>query len=345
MGISRAAALARRTHALRVALDAHWRLGDVVGCHFPSFGEELEAARLLGYAGAEMVLAEEALVAGNRARHAPPPGAQSDCLPRATGVRSSVVEAFRAELFAGAQTGVLQQALGIDEAVEGDVMGDTVGSDVDGNIMGEVGGVHDGYAVEEQRAADRLLEGLGVQSFVDATTEVLEEQVSEEIVKEDFEDSTGGRVGQEQFVVRGFGVPCAGGGFGDYADGSADLVESEVQGIVEECVVWGCGEESEDSVPLVPFDGDSVASHFDDVRGGVPAVVDGAQAEFDGEAFVAQMFLDKGSDGGVHMGDVVTKLERVGVELEVAASFMASERFHELYFVDGEALFRVDTPS
>ncbi|CAK0848007.1 unnamed protein product [Prorocentrum cordatum] len=44
---------------------------------------------------------------------------------------------------------------------------------------------------------------------------------------------------------------------------------------------------------------------------------------FDGEDFLAQMFIDKGSDGGAYMGDVVTMLARGGVELELAASFSA----------------------
>ncbi|CAK0851529.1 unnamed protein product [Prorocentrum cordatum] len=64
------------------------------------------------------------------------------------------------------------------------------------------------------------------------------------------------------------------------------------------------------------------------------------KAEFDCEVFLAQMFMDKGSEGGVYMGDVVTTLERDGVELELAASFMASERFHDFHGVVGEWTFR-----
>ncbi|CAK0904188.1 unnamed protein product [Prorocentrum cordatum] len=67
MGSSRAEALARRAQALRVALDAHWRIGDMLGCHFPSFGEGLAAARLLGCPGAVVQQAEEALALGNQA--------------------------------------------------------------------------------------------------------------------------------------------------------------------------------------------------------------------------------------------------------------------------------------
>ncbi|CAK0867159.1 unnamed protein product, partial [Prorocentrum cordatum] len=48
LGGTRASALAHRVQALRVALAEHWRLGDVLGCHFPTMAEALEAARVVG---------------------------------------------------------------------------------------------------------------------------------------------------------------------------------------------------------------------------------------------------------------------------------------------------------
>ncbi|CAK0828147.1 unnamed protein product, partial [Prorocentrum cordatum] len=79
--------------ALRVALGAHWRIGDTLGCHFPSFGEGLAADRLLGCPGAVVKQAEEALALGNQARHAPPPSAAGGTLPREFGVQASDLEA------------------------------------------------------------------------------------------------------------------------------------------------------------------------------------------------------------------------------------------------------------
>ncbi|CAK0807570.1 unnamed protein product [Prorocentrum cordatum] len=74
-GWFRAAALSRCTKALRASLDVHWRLCDAVGCYLPTLGEEVATARLLGCDPALLAEADAALVEGNSARHAPPPGA------------------------------------------------------------------------------------------------------------------------------------------------------------------------------------------------------------------------------------------------------------------------------
>ncbi|CAK0898730.1 unnamed protein product [Prorocentrum cordatum] len=74
-GVSRAAALARRIKALRSSVDVNWRLGDAVGRHLPTLGEEVATARLLGCDPAPLAEADAALAEGNAARHAPPPGA------------------------------------------------------------------------------------------------------------------------------------------------------------------------------------------------------------------------------------------------------------------------------
>ncbi|CAK0889943.1 unnamed protein product [Prorocentrum cordatum] len=91
-GWSRAAALSRRTKALRASLDVHWRLGDAVGCYLPTLGEEVAAARLIGCDPALLAEADAALVEGNSARHAPPPGAARGLVKMPDGLVARALE-------------------------------------------------------------------------------------------------------------------------------------------------------------------------------------------------------------------------------------------------------------
>lgn len=104
VGFSRAQALAFRASAFREALDEHWRLGDVIGFHNPSFAGSLAAARLVLPTFGDQA-ARELLALSNWAKHAAPPGAQ---LARATPAGPSVVrlEAFCEGLYSGVGSGV-----------------------------------------------------------------------------------------------------------------------------------------------------------------------------------------------------------------------------------------------
>ncbi|CAK0879362.1 unnamed protein product [Prorocentrum cordatum] len=73
LGQTRAAAMSYRLRGLRVALDAHWRLGDRLGGHIPTLGAAIAAARLAGLDDAELQDTVDALETGNWCRHAPPP--------------------------------------------------------------------------------------------------------------------------------------------------------------------------------------------------------------------------------------------------------------------------------
>ena len=66
----------------------------------------------------------------------------------------------------------------------------------------------------------------------------------------------------------------------------------------------------------------------------------GAASEVDVEDFLAETLSASGPAGGVHMGVVVGELERFGIDIELVACFMASPRFAEVYYVEGECLFR-----
>ncbi|CAK0792730.1 unnamed protein product, partial [Prorocentrum cordatum] len=80
-GWSRAAAMSRRTKALRASLDVHWRLGDAVGCYLPALGEEVAAARLIGCDPALLAEADAALVGLIRCLTGWWLGRSSACLP------------------------------------------------------------------------------------------------------------------------------------------------------------------------------------------------------------------------------------------------------------------------
>ncbi|CAK0847076.1 unnamed protein product, partial [Prorocentrum cordatum] len=86
LGQTRAAAMSYRLRGLRVALDAHWRLGDRLGGHIPTLG-----ARLAGLDDAELQDTIDALETGNWCRHAPPPCA-SGMPPPPAAVRAVVLE-------------------------------------------------------------------------------------------------------------------------------------------------------------------------------------------------------------------------------------------------------------
>ncbi|CAK0886633.1 unnamed protein product [Prorocentrum cordatum] len=92
LGGTRASALANRVQTLRVALAEHWRLGDVLGCHFPTMAEALEAARVVGLPQECLQTAEEALGAGNWARHAGPPNAARRPPPMPSGTSADFLE-------------------------------------------------------------------------------------------------------------------------------------------------------------------------------------------------------------------------------------------------------------
>ena len=59
------------------------------------------------------------------------------------------------------------------------------------------------------------------------------------------------------------------------------------------------------------------------------------------EAVLVNIFLQCGSGEGLHMEAIVTELERVGFEFELMATFMSSERFHEIFNVDCDTAFSV----
>ncbi|CAK0895891.1 unnamed protein product [Prorocentrum cordatum] len=80
-----------RLRGLRVALDAHWRLGNRLGAHIPTLGAAIAAARLVGLDDAELQDAIDALETGNWCRHAPPPCA-SGMPPPPAAVRAVVLE-------------------------------------------------------------------------------------------------------------------------------------------------------------------------------------------------------------------------------------------------------------
>ena len=92
LGQPRAAALVIRTRALREALTAHWQLSDLVGCHFPTFGDSLSAASLLGNK-TNMADMKEAQLLGNWARHAPPPGMRQPPTTPVQAISASELEA------------------------------------------------------------------------------------------------------------------------------------------------------------------------------------------------------------------------------------------------------------
>ncbi|CAK0836997.1 unnamed protein product, partial [Prorocentrum cordatum] len=87
---TRAAAMSYRLRGLRVALDAHWRLGDRLGGHIPTLGAAIAAARLVGLDDAELQDTIDALGTGNWCRHAPPPCA-SGMPPPPAAVRAVVL--------------------------------------------------------------------------------------------------------------------------------------------------------------------------------------------------------------------------------------------------------------
>ena len=99
----------------------------------------------------------------------------------------------------------------------------------------------------------------------------------------------------------------------------------------------------------VVFDGDNFVEAMSEEegdemsvdRGGVPTAELGAASEVDVEDFLAETLSASGPEGGVHMGVVVGELERLGIDIELVACFMASPRFAEVYYVEGECLFRV----
>ena len=66
-----------------------------------------------------------------------------------------------------------------------------------------------------------------------------------------------------------------------------------------------------------------------------------SEESFDGEAFLAKAFLQFGSGEGLQMEAIVRELVRDGLELEPLCAFMATDRFLDLYRVDGETLFCV----
>ena len=65
--------MAVRVKALRLSFSAHWELADTVGCYYPRFADQLEAARLVDFR--DLTHFRAARDHGNWARHATPPGA------------------------------------------------------------------------------------------------------------------------------------------------------------------------------------------------------------------------------------------------------------------------------
>ena len=139
MGKSRSQALAERGRAVRLALEAQWKLQDRLGCTCRTFGEAVEAARLAKLAGLEEC--GELLALGNWARHAPPPLAHP-ALPKSPvqGMQSSVLEQFRAQLFVGdsctAVEGSPDEKLHVDEVT--DKQEEDMDNELDSNLITNV---------------------------------------------------------------------------------------------------------------------------------------------------------------------------------------------------------------
>ena len=108
LGIPRARALAFRTSLARQAIAEHWSLSDKIGGYYPTFGEALKAASVIGYVVPSHV--GEAHHLGNWARHSPPPSARpAPASPAGIAVES--LEDFRSYLFAQGQAIALTNLL------------------------------------------------------------------------------------------------------------------------------------------------------------------------------------------------------------------------------------------
>ncbi|CAK0852912.1 unnamed protein product [Prorocentrum cordatum] len=89
---------------------------------------------------------------------------------------------------------------------------------------------------------------------------------------------------------------------------------------------------------VLPTDDDQMSVD----RVGEPIAELGAASEVDVEDFLAETLAASDPVAGVHMGVVVCELERLGLDIEIVAAYLASPRFAEVFYVEGESLFRVD---
>ena len=100
IGPSRGSAFAKRMEDMRRSVLAHLDLEDLLGGHFPSFREAIDAAELLRVVSVEVLVElRELLAAANWARHtAPPGGRETPPRPPPGGIRAAVLEHFREKL-------------------------------------------------------------------------------------------------------------------------------------------------------------------------------------------------------------------------------------------------------
>ena len=85
---------------MRQSALAHWDLEDLLGGHFPSFREAIDAAEILRVVNVQVLVElRELLAAANWARHtAPLGGPETPPRPPPGGIRAAVLEHFREKL-------------------------------------------------------------------------------------------------------------------------------------------------------------------------------------------------------------------------------------------------------
>ncbi|CAK0824729.1 unnamed protein product, partial [Prorocentrum cordatum] len=373
LGDTRAGALAHRLKFLRVALVEHWAIDDRMGCHFPSMGETVVAARLLGWPPEEVKYYVEVLEAGNWSRHAPPPSVAGPPRPpdaplaaaleglldgRSTPLRAKATvflphcDVAKGEVADLAEVGAV---LEFDGSVEVGPLLAFGGKEVD---------VHDsGASVVGNACADR-----GV--FVEMGSEL------------EF-DAVGVEVGSERVSFDGLSGELAGiavhmtvESHQQEQEGVAVMVPLTLKPFLLAVVVSSvCGAPTVNVAGSEPvFDevvevgseqmfGDE-GCHVMSDDGGFPGAVpadrvceDVACPRFDAEQFLVKLFshrhaavnsnhaegeLEVGlADVGVSMEDVVRQLEYEDVDPDLMHTFMLSHRFRQCFRVQGVSLFRV----
>jgi len=406
--------------ALRVALAEHWRLGDALGSHYPTMGEALEAARLVGLPQEFLQSAEEALGSGNWARHAGPPSAPARPPPMPLGTCAVLLETvLKVQSFplnAGAEAfccwapgvwsvqadaGQAEQEDPEEEDVDADADAEevqTVDGDTPFDQEGEAnqeGAEQDGYGFEYEHDAEHS------EQCEDDNEQFDKEQMSEEVSVSDTDDVDDTELGEAEADAAGRAAsasaatacttssPSRGGGATAAAYlqdhpaallrggqgvswGFVEVYEVECFKLYNRLARRGFFEDGEvdsegDAAKDVKDDDDQHDSvgqdsveKDEDVNGFEYEHVaerseqcddDNEQFDmeqmseesFDGEAFLAKAFLQFGSGEGLQLEAIVRELDRVGLELEPMCAFMATGRFRELYHVDGETLFCVDS--
>ena len=160
----------------------------------------------------------------------------------------------------------------------------------------------------------------------------LDEPVSECVSSAFFPFGTEATSGVDEPSVEAEGEHCD---VESVVTGTAGLVPPT--GCIEVVEVDAIVEVAAPVAAVPPTEGDECSVE----RGGEPTAELGAASVVDVEAFLAETLTASGPEGGIHMGVVVRELERLGFDIELVACFMASPRFSEVFYVEGESLFRV----